>query len=45
MLGLSSFLRAVREQLVLVHRSPLGDLIPLIAGPLAVIKLVVVEEK
>jgi hypothetical protein len=36
--------RAALEQLVLIHRSRLDDLIPLIAGPLAAIKLVVVEE-
>ena len=35
---------AVLEQLVLVDRSPLRDLITLIAGPLAAFKLVVVEE-
>jgi hypothetical protein len=38
------FLAGVLEQLLLVHRSPLGDRIPLIAGPPAAIKLVVVDE-
>ena len=35
---------AVLEQLALVHRSPLPDLIPLRADPLAAFKLVVFEE-
>jgi hypothetical protein len=35
--------RAALER-VLIHRSDLDDLIPLIAGSLAVFKLVVVEE-
>jgi hypothetical protein len=45
MLRLSSFPRAVLEQLVLVTVRPWVISSPLIAGPLAAIKLVVVEEK